>query len=112
MEKALATYAIVAWRLLWLTYEARKNPEKRIDEVLEEQEWQVLYLATQKQKQLPMVIPTLREGVRQIASKGGFLGRKGDGEPGVKTLWRGWQRLEDMVIGWQLSQKKIKGESI
>ncbi|MGK7949610.1 MAG: IS4 family transposase [Xenococcaceae cyanobacterium] len=114
MEKALATYSIVAWRLLWLTYEARKNPEKIIDEVLEEQEWQVLYLATQKQKQkqIPMVIPTLREGVRQIASKGGFLGRKGDGEPGVKTLWRGWQRLEDMVIGWQLSQKKIKGESI
>ncbi len=30
MEKALATYAIVAWRLLWLTYEARKNPEKKI----------------------------------------------------------------------------------
>ena len=121
MEKALATYSvsrseaaklIVAWRLLWLTYEARKNPEKRIDEVLEEQEWQVLYLATQKQKQLPMAIPTLREGVRWIASLGGFLGRKGDGEPGVKTLWRGWQRLEDMVIGWQLTQKNIKGESI
>ena len=112
MEKALATYAIVAWRLLWLTYEARKNPEKKLDEVLETEEWQVLYLATQKQKQLPMVIPTLREGVRQIASLGGFLGRKGDGEPGVKTLWRGWQRLEDMAIGWQLTQKEIKGESI
>ena len=112
MEKALATYSIVARRLLWLTYEARKNPEKRIDEVLEEQEWQVLYLATQKQKQLPMAIPTLREGVRWIASLGGFLGRKGDGEPGVKTLWRGWQRLEDMVIGWQLTQKEIKEESI
>ncbi len=102
MEKALATYAIVAWRLLWLTYEARKNPEKKLDEVLETEEWQVLYLATQKQKQLPFQIPTLREGIRAIASLGGFLGRKGDGEPGVKTLWRGWQRLKDMVIGWQL----------
>ena len=102
MEKALATYAIVAWRLLWLTYEARKNPEKKIDEVLEEQEWKVLYLATQKNKALPNQSPTLREGIRQIASLGGFLGRKGDGEPGVKTLWRGWQRLKDMSIGWQL----------
>ncbi len=102
MTKALATYGIVAWRLLWLSYEARKNPEQRIDEVLEVQEWKVLYLATQKKKQLPMQIPSLREGVRQIASLGGFLGRKGDGEPGVKTLWRGWQRLEDMVIGSQL----------
>ena len=102
----------MAWRLLWLTYEARKNPEKGLDEVLETEKWQVLYLATQKQKQIPMQIPTLREGVRWIASLGGFLGRKGDGEPGVKTLWRGWQRLEDMVIGWQLTQKEIKGESI
>ncbi len=78
MEKALATYAIVAWRLLWLTYEARKNPEKKIDEVLETEEWQVLYLATQKEKKLPLQVPTLREGIRAIASLGGFLGRKGD----------------------------------
>ncbi len=106
MEKALATYAIVAWRLLWLTYEARKNPEKKLDEVLEKEEWQVLYLATQKEKKLPNQIPTLREGIRAIASLGGFLGRKGDGEPGVKTLWRGWQRLKDMVIGWQLMRNE------
>ncbi len=102
MEKALATYAIVAWRLLWLTYEARKNPEKKIDQVLEEQEWKVLYLATEKNKVLPTQSPELREGVRKIASLGGFLGRKGDGDPGVKTLWRGWQRLQDMIVGWQL----------
>jgi hypothetical protein len=30
--------------------------------------------------------------VRLIASFGGFLGRKGDGEPGVKTIWTGLQR--------------------
>jgi hypothetical protein len=24
------------------------------------------------------------------------------GEPGVLTLWRGWQRLKDMMIVWQL----------
>ncbi|MCA2508111.1 MAG: hypothetical protein IM579_21670, partial [Microcystis sp. M62BS1] len=27
-----------------------------------------------------------------IASLGGFLGRKGDGEPGVKTIWLGLGR--------------------
>ena len=106
IEKAIFTYAIVAWRLLWLTYEARKNPEQKIDRVLDEQEWKVLYLATAKNKVLPTSAPTLREGVRKIASLGGFLGRKGDGEPGVKTLWRGWQRLKDMVIGWQLMTEK------
>ncbi len=106
MEKAIFTYAIVAWRLLWLTYEARAHPEKKIDRVLNEQEWKVLYLATEKNKALPTQSPTLREGVRKIASLGGFLGRKGDGEPGVKTLWRGWQRLKDMVVGWQLMNEE------
>ena len=106
MNKAIFTYSIVAWRLLWLTYEARAHPEKRIDEVLEEQEWQVLYLATEKNKALPTLCPTLREGVRKIALLGGFLGCKGDGEPGVKTLWRGWQRLKDMVVGWQLMNEE------
>ena len=31
--------------------------------------------------------PPWPEAVRMIASLGGFLGRKGDGEPGVKTIW-------------------------
>jgi len=30
------------------------------------------------------------------------LGRKGDGEPGVKTLWRGWQHLHDIAATWKL----------
>ncbi|MEG4342862.1 IS4 family transposase, partial [Microcoleus sp. A003_D6] len=33
---------------------------------------------------------------------GGFLGRKHDGVPGVKTLWRGLRRLNDITMGWLL----------
>ena len=51
--------------------------------------------------------PTLRDAVRRIAGLGGFLGRKGDGEPGVKTLWRGLRRLNDMVAGYELKQIQI-----
>ncbi len=36
--------------------------------------------------------PPWPEAVRMIASLGGFLGRKGDGEPGVKTIWLGLGR--------------------
>ncbi len=43
IKKALATYAIVAWRLLWLTYQARQNPELPCDTILETHEWQSLY---------------------------------------------------------------------
>lgn len=31
--------------------------------------------------------PKLNEVLRLIARPGGFLGRKGDGEPGGKTIW-------------------------
>ncbi|MBP0633634.1 IS4 family transposase, partial [Cupriavidus sp. AcVe19-1a] len=37
--------------------------------------------------------PTVNEVVRLIAQIGGFLARKGDGEPGVKTVWRGLDRV-------------------
>jgi hypothetical protein len=30
---------------------------------------------------------------------GGFLARKGDGEPGVKTIWIGLQRVTDCATG-------------
>ena len=32
-----------------------------------------------------------------VATLGGFLRRKGDGEPGAQTLWLGLQRLDDIV---------------
>ena len=45
--------------------------------------------------------PTLREAVRMVATGlGGFLGRKGDGEPGAQSLWRGLQRLDDITEMW------------
>jgi hypothetical protein len=45
---------------------------------------------------------TVREFVRGVAKLGGFLGRRCDGEPGIRALWRGYQRLQDMVLGFQL----------
>ena len=38
-------------------------------------------------EKLPDKPPTLNEVVRLVARLGGFLARKGDGEPGVKTSW-------------------------
>jgi hypothetical protein len=40
---------------------------------------------------------------RQVAMLGGFLGRKGDGDPGWQTIWAGWNRLQDIHFGFQLA---------
>jgi hypothetical protein len=103
LKRALATYGIVAWRLLWLTYEAREHPEVAGDRVLSAQEWQVLQRHFTKSARVPRRPPTLRQAVRWIAQLGGFLARKGDGEPGVKVLWRGLRRLQDLATGSQLA---------
>lgn len=50
-------------------------------------------------KTLPKRMPTLRDVIRRIAMLGGFLARRGDGEPGVKTLWQGFARLSSFVKG-------------
>lgn len=100
--RALATYTIVAWRLLWLTYEARVNPQQSCEIALEGYEWQALFCHTHQCTQPPSTPPSLHQAIRWIAQLGGFLGRKGDGEPGVKTIWRGLRRLHDIASTWKL----------
>jgi len=104
IQRALATYCIVAWRLLWLTYEARRQPKIPCDTVLEPHEWQSLYCTIHRVSVPVGEPPTLRQAVRWIAQLGGFLGRTHDGEPGVKTIWQGLRRLHDIAATWQLVQ--------
>ena len=51
----------------------------------------------------------LREAMRRVAALGSFLGRKGDGEPGTQTLWRGLQRLDDITVMYQELTKMLLG---
>lgn len=102
LESALATYCLVAWRLLWLTYEARRSPETSCSSVLETHQWQALYCTIHHTTIPPAEPPNLQQAMRWIAQLGGFLGRKSDGQPGVKTIWRGLRRLDDIAATWQL----------
>ncbi len=101
LERALSVYAAVAWKLLWLTYEARAQPEAPCTVALEDDEWRLLWVLSCPKVSLPLEPPNLATAVRQIAKLGGFLGRKGDGQPGVKVLWRGLRRLDDMVATYR-----------
>jgi Transposase Tn5 dimerisation domain len=85
-----------------LLYQARQQPDAPCDTVLQTHEWQALYCTIHSQPIPPHKPPSLQQAVRWIAQLGGFLGRRHDGEPGVKTIWRGWQRLQDIAATWQL----------
>jgi hypothetical protein len=102
LERLLAVYSLVAWKLLWLTYQARQTPEVACTVALQPSEWQALYGFIHRNQKVPDTPPSLHQAVRWIGQLGGFLGRKGDGEPGVKVLWRGWTRLQDITETWSI----------
>lgn len=92
LYNAMAVYLIIAWRLHMLTMLAREQPHVPCNAVLSEQEWQTLYMM-HTEKPPPKKPPTLRDATRMLAQQGGFLARKGDGEPGTKTIWIGYTNL-------------------
>ena len=47
--------------------------------------------------------------VRLIAQRGGFLGRKHDGEPGARTIWLGMQEIAVFVVGTRYA-RQLKDE--
>ena len=95
MEKALAVYCLIAWRLLFLTYRSRNNPHESCEKHFTRDEWSSCYMFLNKRKP-PNKPPNLKEFIVMIAQLGGFLSRKSDGDPGVKVIWRGLRRLEDI----------------
>ena len=52
---------------------------------------------------------TVSQFYRRVAMRGGWLGRKSDGPPGWKTLWRGWSELYWLVQGYELALAKRSG---
>jgi Transposase Tn5 dimerisation domain/Transposase DNA-binding len=93
LKKLILMYSIIAFRILCMTYLARENPESSCETMLQEEEWKVLYRIANKTSDFPEKAPTIKEAVDYVAKLGGFLGRKGDGDPGVKVIWRGLKKL-------------------
>lgn len=104
LASCLAVYAIVAVRVLQLTEQARLTPDAPGTELISPLEWRLLWHVRHPGTPEPEESPTLRTVVREIAQLGGFLARRGDGEPGVITLWRGLQRVHDLVLGFDLAR--------
>lgn len=102
VERALALYLIVAWRIAHLMRLGKACPDMDASLLFDLEEIEAAYLLSKKA--LPKSAPRLNDVIRLIAQLGGFLGRKSDGEPGVKTLWIGLQRLVDCIAGMRAAR--------
>ena len=104
LESLLAVLAIVAVRLVNLKYLARAKPDEAVDVKLFGTK--TLALLEKRFGSPAQGRWTHRQLVRAMARMGGFIGRRGDGEPGWQTIWRGWQRLMWMTEGAELIQNR------
>lgn len=105
LKRLAAVLSIVAVRMLWLRDLAdeertgtRANDAKALKASVPES-W--IVVAAGLYEDDPETL-TPRQFWRNIAKQGGWIGRKSDGRPGWKTLWRGWYDVTQMVRGAEL----------
>jgi hypothetical protein len=101
IEACLALDMVVAWRIFHLTKLGREIPDVPCTVFFEEAEWKALVFYKTQNPVPPENPLTLREATHMVASLGGFLCRKGDGEPGTKSLWLGIEALDLITTTWK-----------
>lgn len=99
--RLLGLLAPVALRLLQLRDIVRLSPETPAISTLPKDLVQVVaHLA-----QVPLESLTMKSFWWTVAQQGGFLGRRRDGPPGWKTIWRGWLYTQTLVEGVRLASR-------
>ena len=100
LEMALGLFMVVAWRINRMMRLGRGCPTMPASVVFEPEEITAAYALNKKA--VPSEeegAPTMAEVVRLVAMVGGFIGRKGDGDPGARTIWRGIERVMSFADG-------------
>lgn len=98
LERLIGFAAPIAVRLLQLRQAARQAPQQLAQAVVDPL---MLAILARRQRTDSQTM-TLDTFWRLVARLGGFQGRKGDGEPGWRTIWRGWHYLSDLTDGARL----------
>lgn len=98
LQTAIALISVVAVRMLDLRWMRDACPDAPATAVAGVEEIRAVEAARPGE-----AIVTVKQFVDRVAGLGGYLGRKGDGPPGWQTLWRGYQRLADILLGCQLA---------
>ena len=99
LETAIAILSVIAVRMLNLRWSRESCPEAPATVIASAEEIEAVESLRPGK---PVV--TVKQFVDRVAGLGGFLGRKCDGRPGWQSLWRGYQRLADILVGMQIAK--------
>jgi hypothetical protein len=89
LAPVIGMLSVLAIRLLQLKTAVHHNPDQPAARVVPKQWLAMLPLIMKRRRPLK----TVRDFFRALAQLGGFLARKGDGEPGWQTIWGGLEKL-------------------
>lgn len=98
--------AFIAARLVQLSQLAQAQPQASCEPLLGRVGWQCLWQSTQPpQRRLPRKAPNCQWAIHSLAKLGGFQDTKGTGRAGWQTIWYGYWRLQERLIGYLLAQR-------
>jgi hypothetical protein len=98
LERLLGFAIPIAVRLLQLRQVVRQSPQLPATAVVEPLLVEILVRLRPKLQRSLLII----DFWHQVARLGGHQGRRRDGEPGWRTLWRGYRYLSDLAEGARL----------
>ena len=102
LEPVIGLACVLSVRLLDLKQVARQEPERPAEQVIPKRWLKALPRILRR----PRKLETVRDFIRALASLGGFLGRKCDGEPGWQTIWHGLDTLILCLRGMESRPQK------
>jgi hypothetical protein len=74
LERCMAVYSMIAWRVQWAVMLARTVPDLPCTALLEREEWEALWCTIHRDPQPPVAASSLGEAVRWLGRLGGHLG--------------------------------------
>lgn len=99
MQRALAIYKIIAWRVMYLTFLGRECPDIQCDAVFDDCQWKSVWQVIKK-KAPPKRPPSLGKFIRVLATLGGYNNRRHDPPPGPEVIWTSIKRMADLSNAW------------
>jgi len=102
LQVAIALLSVVAVHVLQMRWAWAACPDAPASAIAGEEELEAVAAARRGPP-----IRTVKQFVSRVAGLGGYLGRKCDGPPGWQSLWRGYQRLADILLGCELAHRRL-----
>ena len=107
LVNVISIYAIVSWRIFWMTMLQRTDPEQSPELALTKTEMDLLDHLVPTRSNTPGSKQNLVFYLNKIARLGGYLARSSDPPPGNTVMWRGMSRLNDIHLGFELRSKNV-----